>query len=126
MTDAFNELFEERMRTIDARLKLNKLIALNLQLFNAIIAYAKSNSIPLTFNPRILAIVRQMEEEDLNRTKGHAVADEKKHLRGADEDETEPVFTNRERYPSYSTPIRYCLQTKIKRLLPSNQPVWLY
>ena len=90
MTDAFNELFEERMKTIDARLKLNKLIALNLQLFNAIVAYAQSNSIPLTFNPRILSIIRKIEEEDPDINTDYILADEKKHLFRTDEEVTEP------------------------------------
>lgn len=64
MTDQFNELFDERLKTIDTRLRLNRLIALNLQLFNAIMAYAQTNNIPLTFNPRILSLMRKIELED--------------------------------------------------------------
>jgi hypothetical protein len=64
MTDALDELFEERMKIIDTRLKLNKLIALNLQLFNAVVAYAKLNDIPLPFNPKIMSLIEKIEKED--------------------------------------------------------------
>jgi hypothetical protein len=84
MTDPFNELFDERMKTIATRLRLNKLIALNLQLFNTFVAYARQNNIPLTFNPRILSIIKQIEREDLNINISYLLTDEKKHPYGTD------------------------------------------
>jgi hypothetical protein len=86
MTDIRDELFDERMKTIDTRLRLNKLIALNLQLFNAILAYARTNNIALTFNPRILNLVKQIEAEDANINRRKVTPCR------TDEDETEPCI----------------------------------
>ena len=64
MKDEFDKLFDERIKTIDTGLRLNKLIALNLQLFNAIVVYAKQNDIPLPYSPQIMWLIRRIEEED--------------------------------------------------------------
>ncbi|MDQ1280079.1 MAG: hypothetical protein QG670_1341 [Thermoproteota archaeon] len=92
MNDAFDDLFEERMKTIDTRLRLNKLIALNLQFFNAIQTYARQNNIPLPYSPQIIQLIRKIEEDistskqeiSYNHIRRKVTEDE------SDEDVTEP------------------------------------
>jgi DNA-directed RNA polymerase subunit RPC12/RpoP len=58
------DLFWEKMKIIDTRIMLNRLISLNLQLFNEIRKYAYENGIPLTFSPSILRTIKEIEETD--------------------------------------------------------------
>lgn len=93
MKDEFDRLFDERIKTIDTRLKLNKLIALNLQLFNAITTYARQNDIPLPYSPQIIWLIRRIEEEDpdINITNGMDYAIRRNLTdKKSDKDLTEP------------------------------------
>lgn len=57
-------IFDEKMRLIDTRIMLNKLIALNLQLYHGIIDYAKRNGIPLPIDVNLLSLVEEIEKTD--------------------------------------------------------------
>jgi len=64
MTDKWDTLFKERMKTIYVRFHLNRLIALNLQLFHEFTNYAKQNNIPLPYSPYIMRLIRKIEQEE--------------------------------------------------------------
>lgn len=57
-----DRLFQEE---INARVMLNKLISINLRLFEEIRRYARDNNIPLQFSPRILRLVDEIEKTDV-------------------------------------------------------------
>jgi hypothetical protein len=60
-----DRLFQEEMKTINTRIMLNKLIYINLELFNAIRKYAYDNGIPLSFSPSILRLVNEIQKIDV-------------------------------------------------------------
>lgn len=53
--------FDEEIKT---RIMLNKLIALNLQLYHAILNYAKRNRIPLSLDINLLRLAKEIEKTD--------------------------------------------------------------
>lgn len=53
------------MKLIDKELMLNKLIRLNLTLFNEIRKYAYDNGVPLSFSPSILRLVNEIQKTDV-------------------------------------------------------------
>jgi hypothetical protein len=59
------DLFWEKMQIIDTRIMLNKLIRINLELFNEIRKYAHENGIPLSFSPSILSLIDEIEKTDV-------------------------------------------------------------
>ena len=65
MEDSKDSLFQKEMEILGTRIMLNKLISLNLQLFNEIRKYAYENSVPLTFSPSILRLVDEIQKTDV-------------------------------------------------------------
>ncbi len=59
------DLFEQEMALIKTRIMLNKLIALNLSLYHAILNYAKRKGIPLTLDSTILRLAEEIEKTDI-------------------------------------------------------------
>ena len=57
--------FAEEMEILKTRIMLNKLIKLNLELYNSIIQYAKENKVPLPLNLSILRLVQEIEKTDV-------------------------------------------------------------
>ena len=58
------DLLDKEIELNQTRIKLNKLVALNLSLYNAIINYAKRKDIPLTFDSDIISLVEEIAEVD--------------------------------------------------------------
>jgi hypothetical protein len=59
------ELFEQEMALIKTRIMLNKLVALNLSLYHAILNYAERKGIPLTLDSNILRLAEEIEKTDI-------------------------------------------------------------
>lgn len=79
--DEKNDLFWQEMELIRTRIKLNKLVALNLSLYNAILDYAKRKGVPLTLDSTILRLVEEIAEtEEISLM----LSDGKKHLSESD------------------------------------------
>lgn len=58
------DLFWQEMELMKTRVKLNKLVALNLSLYHAILDYAKRKGIPITIDSTILRLVEEVAETD--------------------------------------------------------------
>jgi hypothetical protein len=65
MNEKNSESFYKEMKIINTRIILNKLIQLNLELYTAIIGYAKRNDISLPLDATILRLVEEIEETDI-------------------------------------------------------------
>jgi hypothetical protein len=65
MSNENTDLFWEKLRIIDTRIMLNKLIRINLELFNEIRKYAYDNGVPLSFSPSILRLVDEIQKTDV-------------------------------------------------------------
>jgi hypothetical protein len=65
MENRKDELFQEEMKIIKTRVMLNKLISINLTLFQEIRNYAHTNNIPLRFSPAILRLIDEIEKTDM-------------------------------------------------------------
>jgi hypothetical protein len=84
-------LLDQELELMQTRIMLNKLVALNLSLYNAILNYAKRKGIPLTLDSNILRLVEEIEKTDTVRTpKPFKLSDDWKHRDDSDGDVTEP------------------------------------
>jgi len=65
MAEQKTGLFYQEMEIIEKRIMLNKLIFLNIKLHNALITYAKSNGIPLSFDTNIIQLIEEIKKTDI-------------------------------------------------------------
>ena len=94
MAEQKQDLFYKEMELIETRIRLNKLIQLNLLLYRGIMNYAKRNGIPTPIDATILRLAQEIEETDIEsfpKNSSHPTKIHSKKL--PDEDFTKPVET---------------------------------
>jgi hypothetical protein len=90
MDNSKPDLFYQEMEIIEKRIMLNKLIQLNLSLYNAILEYAKCNGVSLKFDATLLRLAKEIEETDIETFPKNQPSDGFSQRKPSDTDFTEP------------------------------------